>query len=262
MAIHERLQPTEKSTFTSNASSKYEGKSKMNAIQKTARITGILILIMAVIAPFSMIYLPATLIVPGDATTTATHVLASESLFRLGMVSDAIVFLIEIVLCALLYGLLKPVSKPLSLVAAFARLAMTILQGINLLNHFFVLLLVSGAGYLTVFAPEQLHALVLLFLNAHEQVVLIWGVAFGLHLLVLGYLVYQSGYLPKIVGGLLVIAGLCYFTQSFGNLLLPQSKALFASIGLLSTLEIALPLWLLIKGVNIEQWQKRTLEAA
>ena len=173
----------------------------MNSIQKTARITGILILIMAVIAPFSMLYLPSTLIVPGDATTTANNIVTSEGLFRLGLVSDAIVFLIEIALCALLYVLLKPVSKTLSLVAAFARLAMTILQGINLLNHFFVLLLLSGAGYLAVFSPDQLQAFVLLFLNAHEAVVLIWGVAFALHLLVSGYLVYQSGYLPKWVGG-------------------------------------------------------------
>lgn len=234
----------------------------MNAIQKTARVTAVLILLLVVIAPFSMIYLPSTLIVPGDAATTANQITASTGLFRLGMMGDAIVFLIEIGLCALLYVLLKPVNKTLALVAAFARLAMTILQGINLLNHFFVLLLLSGAGYLSAFAPEQLQALVLLFLNAHEAVVLIWGVAFGLHLLLLGYLVYQSGYLPKVVGILLIIAAFCYFIQSFGNLLFPQSKELFTSIGLLSTLEIALPLWLLIKGVNVEQWKKRTIAAA
>ena len=114
---------------------------------------------------------------------------------------------------------------------------------------------------MTVFAPNQLQALVLLFLDAHAAVVLIWGLAFGLHLLVLGYLVYKSGYLPKIVGRLLIVAAVCYFTQSFGTMLYPQSKALFASIGLLSTLEIALPLWLLIKGVNVEQWKKRALAA-
>ena len=231
----------------------------MNSIQKTARATAVLILIIVVIAPFSMIYLPSTLIVPGDAATTAKHITASEGLFRLGIVSDSIVFLIEIGLCALLYVLLKPVNKTLSLIAAFARLAMTIMQGINLLNHFFVLLLLSGLGHLTVFVPDQLHALVLLFLNAHEAMVLIWGLAFGLHLLVLGYLVYKSSYLPKLVGGLLIVAALCYFIQSFGTMLFPQFKALFASIGLLSTLEIALPLWLLIKGVNIDQWKKRAL---
>ena len=234
----------------------------MNSIQKIARATGILILIMAAIAFFGMMYVPTTLIVPGDAATTANRIMAAEGLFRLGLVSEAIIFLIEIALCALLYTLLKPVSKTLSLVAAFARLSMTVIQGINLLNHFFVLLLLSGAGYLTVFAPEQLQALVLLFLTAHEAVVLIWGVAFGLHLLVSGYLVYKSGYLPKIVGGLLIIAALCYFTQSFGTMLFPQSKALFASIGLLSIVEIALPLWLLVKGVNVTVWEKRALEAA
>ena len=233
----------------------------MNSIQKTARITGLLILLMAFIAPFSMIYVPSTLIVPGDATATAQQIVASEGLFRLSVASDAVVFLIEIGLCALLYVLLKPVSKTLSLVAAFARLAMTILQGINLLNHFLVLLLLGGIGYLAVFTTEQLQALALLFLNAHETVVLIWGTAFALHLLISGYLVYQSGYLPRWVGGLLMVAALCYFIQSFGTLLLPQSKALFASIGLLSMVEIALPFWLLIKGVNLEAWKRRAFEA-
>lgn len=233
----------------------------MHAIQKTARVTAVLILLLAVIAPFSMIYLPSTLIVPGDAATTANQITSSAGLFRLGMVSDTLVFLIEIGLCALLYVLLKPVNKTLALVATFARLAMTILQGINLLNYFFVLLLLSGAGYLSVFTTEQLQALVMLFLNAHQAVVLIWGVAFGLHLLLLGYLVYKSGYLPKVIGILLIIAAFCYFIQSFGNLLFPQSEALFSMIGLLSILEIALPLWLLIKGVNVEQWEKRVRTA-
>jgi hypothetical protein len=103
--------------------------------------------------------------------------------------SDSVVFLIEVVLVVILYVLLKPVSKTLSLVAAFSRLAMAIVQGMNLLNYFAVLLLLSGADYLAVFEPGQLHALVLLFLNAHESVALIWGLFFGLHLLVLGYLV-------------------------------------------------------------------------
>jgi Domain of unknown function (DUF4386) len=234
----------------------------MNSINKLARVTGVLILMLVVIAPFSMVYVPSTLIVPDDAATTVSNIMANEALFRLAIVSDSLVFLIEIVLCALLYLLLRPVSKTLSLVAAFARLAMTVIQGINLLTYLIVLLLLGGAGYLAVLAPEQLQALVLLFLNAHEAVVLIWGLAFGLHLFVSGYLVYKSGYLPRIVGALLIIAGLCYFTQSFGNLLFPQYKELFASVGLLSSVEIALPLWLLMKGVNVEAWQQHALETA
>jgi len=233
-----------------------------HAIQRTARLVGLLILIMAVFAPFGMIYVPSTLVVPGDAATTAHNIMASEGLFRLGIASDAVVVLLELVIVVLLYVLLKPVSKTLSLLAAFSRQAMTVIQGVNLLTHFVVLLLLSGAGYLTVFAPGQLQALGLLFLNAHAEVVLIWGLFFGLHLLVLGYLVYTSGYISRIPGVLLMIASLCYFTQSFGNILLPEYKGIFTTVGLLSAVEIALPLWLLIKGVNVERWEKRALEAA
>jgi len=222
----------------------------MNPINKIARIAGVLILLTAVLAPFSLIYVPSTLVVPGDAATTASNIVASEGLFRLGMVSDALVFLLEIAIVALLYVLLKPVNPTLSLVAAFSRLAMAVIQGINLLNYFFALLLLSGAGYLTVFSPDQLHALALLFLGVHEQVALIWGLFFGLHLLVLGYLVYKSGYIPKILGVVLVVTALCYLIQSFGNILLPQYKEIFTTIGFLAIIELAFPLWLLIKGVK------------
>ena len=228
-------------------------KEKMNSLKKTARIAGLLILIISVFAPFSMMYVPSNLIVPGDAATTANNIMASEGLFRAGIASDSVVFLIEIVIVVVLYVLLKPVSKTLSLVAAFSRLAMTIIQGINLLNHFTALLLLSGADYLTVFKPDQLHALVLLFLNAHEYVVLIWGLFFGLHLFVLGYLVYKSGYIPRILGVLLVFASLSYLTQSFGNFLLPEYEEIFATIGFLSIIELAFALWLLIKGVKVQQ---------
>ena len=232
----------------------------MNSINKTARIAAILTLVIVVFAPFSMIYVPTTLVVPRDAAATSNNIMASQGLFRAGMVSDSIVFLIEIVLTVLLYVLLKPVNKTLSLVAAFSRLAMTVIQGINLMNHFFVLLLLGGT--LTVFAPDQLNALVMLFLNAHEDVVLIWGLFFSLHLFVFGYFVYKSGYLPKFLGILLFIVAFCYLIQDFGNMLFPQYKVLFTSIGSLAFLEVAFPLWLLFKGVNVEQWQKRVSESA
>lgn len=224
----------------------------MNTLKTTARIAGLLMLVLVALAPFSMLYVPATLIVPGDAATTANNIVSSASMFRLAMASDAAIFLVEIALCALVYTLIKPVNKTLALIAVFARLAMTIIQGLNLLNHFIVLLLLSGAGSVTAFGPPQLHALVGLFLDAHEAGVLIWGLFFGLHLLVLGYLVYRSGYLPRIVGGLLVFVGLVYFVQSFGNILLPDAKAVFTAMGSLGFLEIAFPLWLVIKGVKAQ----------
>ena len=231
----------------------------MNSIQKTARFAGLLYLLLAVFGGFSFFYVRTTIIVPGDATATASNLMTSEWLFRMGIVSDALVFLIEILLISILYRLLKPVSKTLSLAAAFARLAMVGMQGMNLLNYFFVLLLLSGASYLTVFEPEQLNALVLLFLNAYEYVALIWGTFFGLHTLLLGYLVYKSGYLPRILGILLVFASFGYLIDSFGNFLLPQYDELYASIVVVLALlgELSLTFWLLIKGVNVEQWEKR-----
>ncbi|MCP4139307.1 MAG: DUF4386 domain-containing protein [Chloroflexi bacterium] len=230
--------------------------------KKTARFTGGLTLLMAVIAIISMMFLPTNLIVPGDAATTANNIMASEGAFRMSIAGNAVILLIEIVLTVMLYVLLKPVNKTLSIIAAFSRLAMTTIQGVNLLNQFFVLLLLGGAGYLTVFEPAQLHALVQLFLNAHEYVILIWGLFFALHLFVLGYLVYKSGYFPKTLGILLVISSFCYLIQSFGNILFPQYKEIFTTIGFISIIEIAFPLWLVIKGVKAEEWEKRTFESA
>src|SRR5215210_1102160 len=131
-----------------------------------ARIAGLLAILLVVLGPFSLIYVPSTLFVPGDATATADNIRGSESLFRLAIISDLLIFFDEIVLTVLLYVLLRPVSRMLSLVAAFARLSMAVIQGINLLPSFIVLLLLSGASYLTVFEPDQLDSLVLLFLNA------------------------------------------------------------------------------------------------
>jgi hypothetical protein len=205
---------------------------------------------MAVLAGFGMMYVPTTLIVPGDATATANNIVASEGLLRAGIVADALILLIEIVLVVLLYVLLKPVNKMLSLVAAYARLAMTIVQGVNVVNLVFALVLLSGAGFLAAFEPAQLHALVSVFLEAHAVVVLVWGLFFGLHLAVSGYLVYRSGYIPKFVGAILLAVSLAYFVQSFGTILLPQYTDTFATIGLLAIVEIVFPLWLVIVGVR------------
>jgi hypothetical protein len=113
-----------------------------------ARLAGLLVLILVVLGPFSLIYVPSTLIVAEGATATADNIRACEGLFRIGIVGDSLIFLIEIVVTALLYVLFRPVSRTLSLVAAFARLAMAIVQGINLLPYVTALLLLSGAGYL------------------------------------------------------------------------------------------------------------------
>ncbi len=224
-----------------------------------ARITGLLVLILVVLGPFSQLYVPSTLIVPEDATATADNIRASESLLRLGIVSDSAIFLIEIVVTVLLYVLLRPVNRTLSLVLAFARLAMAVIQGINLLPYFTALLLLSGAGYLRVFEPDQLDALALLFLNAHQYVVYIWEIFLGLHLVVLSYLVFKSGYFPRILGVLLVLPSLGYLIHGYGSFLFPNYAETFDLVVGVGAVIGELPffLWLLIKGVNVQQWRNR-----
>jgi hypothetical protein len=235
-------------------------RGERNSLKKTARIAGILILVITVFAPFSMMYVPNRIIVPGDAGATAGNLVAYEGLFRLGLVSDSIVFLIEIAIVVLLYVLLKPVSKTLSLIAAFSRLAMTVIQGINLINSFVALQLLSGAGYLNVFEPDQLHALVLLFLTVHESVVLVWGLFFSLHLFFLGCLVYKSGYIPRILGVVLVIAGVFYLVPHLGIFLFPKYEEIFSTISMISVIELALPIWLVIRGIRDQTPAERSTD--
>ena len=140
---------------------------------------------------------------------------------------------------------------------------MTTIHGINLINYFFALLLVSGAGFLSVFETGQLHSLVMLFLEAHGYGFTI-GIAFlTLHVFILGYLIFKSGYFPKILGVLFVAAGFGYLIDSFALLLSSSYETTPALIAaLIAIAEIAFPLWLLIKGVNVEKWEKRALESA
>jgi hypothetical protein len=229
----------------------------MNSIKKTARIAGLLYLLIAVCGGFAFFAGYENLIVAGDATATAQKVMASEMVFRIGTIGDAFTFLLEIILTVLLYKIFKPVSQTLSLIAAYARLAMTTMIGMNLLNKFFVMMLLSGADYLKVFDPDQLDALVLLFLNAFEFGGLIWGVFFGLHLLVIGYLIFRSNFFPKVLGGLFLFAGLGYLIHSLGIFLLPQYEVIYTWV-IMATIpaELAFAFWLLIKGVNVERWEK------
>lgn len=237
-------------------------KTKATAVSPMAyaRIAGVLYLIITVAAIFAHFVVPDQLIVAGDAAATAQNILASETMFRLGTIGgELIVLLSEIVLSVILYLLLKPVHKTLSLVAAVSRLAMTTIHGLNLLNYYFVLQLLKG-DYLSSFGQEQIQALVSLFLNAHSMGFTI-GIAFLVpHVLVLGYLIYQSGYFPKALGILFIAAGIGYLVDTMGLLLVPSYTSTPGLIALVIAIaEIAFPIWLLVKGVNMARWQNRTL---
>lgn len=224
------------------------------ATSKTiARIAGLLYLIIIICAGFSEGYVRSSLIIPGDATTTAQNILASEGLFRLGFVSDLVAFLADAVVAILLYILLKPVSKILSIIAAvFRLLAHPAIASLNLLNHYIVLQVLSGADFLSTFQTDQLHALAMLLLEAHTYGYLVAGAFFGFHCLLLGYLLYKSNLFPAILGILMAVASAGYLVESFGNFLFPGYEVVYTWIVAVTAVigELSFCLWLMVKGVK------------
>jgi hypothetical protein len=228
--------------------------------RKTARVAGVLYLIIITAGIFAEFFVRQSLIVPGNAAATAANIMASEGLFRAGIAGDLIMIMCDVALALVFYILLKPVSSSLSLLAAFFRLAQAAILGLNLLNLFLVLQLLSGAGYLTVFGAAQLQALVLFFLKGHSLGYSLGLVFFAFSILVLGYLVFKSGYFPRILGILLIVASLGYLIDSFAGFLWPtydNYEAIFALVVFLPAFigELAMCLWLLVKGVKVQRAQ-------
>jgi len=221
-----------------------------------ARVAGFLYLIANIFAPFTLLYLPSRFIVRGDAAATANNVIASESLFRFGIVGNLFTFIANIFLALALYQLLKVVNRNMASLMVISFLVGVPIAMLNELTQLAILQLLGGADYLKAYPTDQLQALAYLLLRLHDQGLLIAHIFFGLWLLPMGYLVFKSGFIPKIVGVLLVIAGVGYVVQSFAAFLgYNVNIILFTGLG-----ELVFLLWLLIKGVNVEQWKKRALE--
>lgn len=221
---------------------------KMNSPQKTARVAAFVFLSIFFLGMSTELFIRPGMIVPGDAATTVRHIAASEALFRLSLVSDLIRQALLMLLPLTLYKLLKPVNKTIASLMVIFALVSAPISMLNELSHFAVLLLSSGAGYLTAFKADQLNALVMFFLELRKygtfipQVLSFW-------VLLLGYLVFKSGLFPRILGVLLMLGGLCYTVSAVLFFLFPNFDAmlfgLFAFIG-----ESLFYLWLLIKGVK------------
>ena len=235
-------------------------KVRIYSPQKTARVAAFVFLIIFFLGMSTELFIRPGMIVPGDPTATVRNIATSEALFRLSLVSDLIRQTLLMLLPLILYKLLKPVNKTIASLMVIFYLVCVPITMLNELNHFAALLLLSGADYLRAFETDQLHALVMFFLDLRKygtsipQVLSLW-------VLFLGYLVFKSGFLPRILGILLIIGGLCYTVQAVLFFLFPNFDlmifGLFAIIG-----EMIFYLWLLIKGINVEEWNKRSLESA
>jgi len=223
-----------------------------------ARVAGFLYLIANLFAPFTLLYLPSRFIVRGDAAATASNIMASESLFRFGIVLNLFTFIGQIFLVLALYQLLKVVNKNMASLMVIFSLAAVPIAMLNELNNLAVLQFLNNADYLKVFQNDQLQDLAYLFLRLHSQGFLIAQIFWGLWLFPMGYLVFKSGFLPRIIGVLLMIGCFGYVIESFAAFLGYNVSIIFYT----GWGELLLLLWLLIKGVNVEEWHKRAAESA
>ena len=214
---------------------------------RTAAVTaGIGLLLMSVLAAFGKVYVLDGLVTQGNAAQTAKDIIDSDGMFQLGIVSLFAVIVLDVIVAWALYYVFRPVSRSVSLLTAWLRV---LYSGIFLVavGHLAgVPRLLGGAEYGTAFGVDQLQSLALLEINTFTD---IWRASlflFGLHLLLLGYLAYKSGYVPRFLGVLLAIAGMGYMVDSFVAVLYQGSWTDISNFTFIG--EFLLALWLVIRG--------------
>jgi len=219
-----------------------------------ARIVGVVYLLYFLTAVLGE-FLLRGIVESGDAAATANNILAHQPLFRLGLATGLIATALYIALTALFYGLFKPVNRSISSLAAFFSLVGCTIQASATIFRLAPLVILGGSEYLRVFNVEQLQALALLFLKLHSQTGSLCLVFFGLYDVLIGYLIFRSTFLPRILGVPMMFAGLGWLTF----LSPPLAKDLSPFILVLGFLaELLLMLWLLVKGVNVQRWNEQT----
>jgi len=218
-----------------------------------ARMAGVCYLLGSLTSVFGQMVVLGMLVVPASASATAANILSHESLLRLGFVASLMTVPFHLIWAVLFYGLFKPVNRSVSLLAGFVMLLGCAMWALSSLFHLAPLLLLQGSS-LSAFAPEQLQALALILLKLNAQAYDIGLVFFGFWCVLIGYLIFRSTFLPRIIGVLEVLAGLGYLTllwRPLAHYLYPYNLAL-ASTG-----EISLMLWLLVQGVNEQRWKEQ-----
>ena len=188
---------------------------------RPTRATGLLYLVLAITAAFGAFYVPLTLIVPGDAAATAERIRVSETLLRLGIASELISATLFIFLALALYRLFRGVDQQLASLMVILVAVSVPISFVGVAAELGALGVLSGADYLSVFGKPQLEALAFVFLRSHTQAIIVAEVFWGLWLFPLGLLAIRSGFVPRVVGVLLIIAGSAYLAVTFAAVASP-----------------------------------------
>lgn len=223
------------------------------SVRAYARIAGVLFLLSLVAGGFGEFYVPSKLIVAGDATATAANIKTFDFLFRLGFAGYLVEAVCDIALNLIFYFLLRPVHKDLALLAVFFGLIGTALFAVSELFYFAVSLMLGGAGYLKSFSPAQLDTLALLSLRLYGYGGAMFTVFYGVAWVLRGYLIFRSGYLPKLLGALAALGGAGFVVRNFALVLAPGYASGVLLLPMIAA-ALSLTFWLLVKGVDLSKW--------
>ncbi|HEY9283160.1 MAG TPA: DUF4386 domain-containing protein [Pyrinomonadaceae bacterium] len=220
-----------------------------------ARMAGAFYLITIIAGVFAEVFVRGAVIVRDDAAATAANILAHETRYRLGLTADLVMLACYVVVTLLFYDLFRPAGGSLSMLAAFFSLVGIAVLAANSLNHLAPLSFLGGAQHLSAFETGELQALALASLRMHARGYTISGVFFGIYMLLLGCLIFRSGFLPRMLGVLMAAGGLSFLINSFATFLLPALVSRLPDTGILGGVaELALSLWLIATGVNAAKW--------
>jgi hypothetical protein len=222
----------------------------MRLLRNPGRVAGLWYLLLILLGPLRLIYIPTKLFVTGDATATVVNIAAHERLFRLGIATDLVGAVVLLFLTLAFYRLFAGVDRNLAvMVVIFGGVMPALLYFVGAGNDLGTLMVVRGAGFLSVFTKPQQDALAMLSLKMHDLQITVAETLWGVWLLPLAVLVYRSRFLPRFLGIWLALGGFAYLAVSFVGVLCPQYQGKVFTISQPATFaEIALTLWLVVKG--------------
>lgn len=227
----------------------------MNSNNKLAKAAGFLYLVSIIAGGFAEAFVRGGLTVYGNAAATAQNILASEQMYRLGFIADLVCIICSIFLSLIFYILFKPVNRNFSLLALIFSTVATAVMAVNLLNQQAPLLLLHNSSYLKAFNIEQLQTQSLFYLNLQSQGYNISLLLFAFYFPIIGYLVYKSNFLPRILGIIYTLAGVGYLANSLAWFLAPHLASYLFPYVLLPAFigEVSMSLWLIFKGVKVPE---------
>ncbi len=223
----------------------------MNPTRNPGRLAGLLYLLVSIPGVFALMVVPGKLIVHGDPAATINNIAASEKLFRCGIAAELICQALFILVAIALYDLFKGVNQRQAMLMVILITVSIPIAFVNELNAIATLLLVHGAGFLSIFDKPQRDALAMLFVNLHARGFDVAGIFWGLWLFPLGLLVYRSGFVPRILGVLLIANCFSYLLNSLGSFVLPQYEVIVSRwMEPFGFGELLFMFWILIMGAN------------